>query len=171
MHQRDWVIRKGNWRKLIIEPGFVLGDSTEVLGKWWPDLGWKLSGSGEIYWVSILANLTQKAEDESRAGVIIVGEAAAITQVSQKRGMFNYFCGCRVSLSQSCFRHTEGVALSDYLYSARGIYVQLGTPRPSWQGHFSLSPKWLKRYQNDLNHCWINFKFVLNLNDNANFNS
>lgn len=62
------------------------------------------------------------------------------------------------------------VALCDYLYSMRGIYVQLGTLWPSCQGHFSLSHRLFKRYQNDLNHCWVNFKFILNLNDNASFN-
>lgn len=42
---------------------------------------------------------------------------------------------------QPCFRLNQGVTLSDYLYSVRGIYIQLGTLRLGCQGHFSLSPK------------------------------
>lgn len=71
---------------------------------------------------------------------------------ASREGCFITFMAA-VSVSQSCFRHTQGVALSAYLYYVRGIYVQLGTLQASCQGHFSLSSKLLRRYQNDLNHC------------------
>ena len=58
-----------------------------------------------------------------------------------REGCLSNFVAAECQRFQPCFRLNQGVTLSDYLYSVRGIYIQLGTLQPGCQGHFSLSPK------------------------------
>lgn len=47
----NWGILRGSCKKLIIKFRFVLGDSTDSLGKQRADLEWKLSGSGAFHYL------------------------------------------------------------------------------------------------------------------------